>query len=382
MAKRILMYNSGFTLGHLRRSHIIAKEVLTREPGGSILNLTDATVTPFFDPVPGMDHIKLPTMRLGRDFVWRSELLDLSPTEITDLRSRIILEAFNEFKPDAVLVDLRPVGSLGELKPLLDRAIAMPQPPKLFLGIRGIDHAPRHTNAQWQSDGAYDYLGHYAAILVYDRPEIFNTELAYNLTPYAQRVIYCNYVASPVADIPAKNDQGHPMILVMGGSGADVFPIDKAFLEAWPLMTQAGPLRSVIITGPAMRPEDHEAIVERAAPYPVQVYQSVPDLASLIREATAVLTMAGYNSLCEVLQLQKKALVVPKTRTTGNQDEQEIRARIFGELGLIQTLHPTDLTPARLAEELLSLLQREDIPNRANLPPMDGAQRVAELLLE
>ena len=53
-----------------------------------------------------------------------------------------------------------------------------------------------------------------------------------------------------------------------------------------------------------------------------------------------------------------------------------------GGLGLIQTLHPTDLTPARLAEELLSLLLREDIPNRANLPPMDGAQRVAQLLLE
>ncbi|MFQ6030529.1 MAG: glycosyltransferase family protein [Dehalococcoidia bacterium] len=381
MATRILMYSSGLTLGHLRRSHIIAREVLAREPECSILNMVDAAETPFFDRLSGLGHLKLPTTRLGSDFIWRAATLNLSPEDISDLRSEIILEAFREFQPDTVLVDLRPVGVLGELKPLLDQAIQLPQPPKLFLGIRGIDQDPKQTNTQWHTDGAYDYLGHYDAILIYDRPEIYNTGLAYNLIPHARQVIYCNYVASPPECTPLEDTGEAPMILVMGGSGHDVFPMEQAFAEALPLLTEALPLHSVIITGPGMSTQDHDRIVEQAAPYPVRVHRSVADITKLMQRAAAVLTMGGYNSLCEILQLRKKALVVPKTRTTGALDEQEIRTKIFAELGLVRSLHPTELSPTRLAQELLHLIQADDIPNVANIPPMDGAQQVAQLLL-
>ena len=41
----------------------------------------------------------------------------------------------------------------------------------------------------------------------------------------------------------------------------------------------------------------------------VQIESGYTDATTLIRSAAAIVTMAGYNSLCEVLALQQKAVV-------------------------------------------------------------------------
>jgi predicted glycosyltransferase len=89
--------------------------------------------------------------------------------------------------------------------------------------------------------------------------------------------------------------------------------------------------------------------------------------------------MAGYNSLCEVLRWRKKALVIPRP---GPSAEQRMRSRLFAGRGLIRLLAPEALTPRRLAADLDRLLADETVPNPAGIPPLDGAQRTARMLLE
>jgi predicted glycosyltransferase len=91
-----------------------------------------------------------------------------------------------------------------------------------------------------------------------------------------------------------------------------------------------------------------------------------------------VVTRAGYNSLCEILQWRKKALVVPRP---GPSAEQRIRTAMFARQRLVRMLDPEFLTAARLAEELIGLLRDEDVPKAANVPPMDGAERAVTALL-
>jgi predicted glycosyltransferase len=119
-------------------------------------------------------------------------------------------------------------------------------------------------------------------------------------------------------------------------------------------------------------------LMAQAAACPVEILSSAEDATLLLRQAAAVITMAGYNSLCEVLALRKKALVIPRS---GPSAEQRIRSQIFSQQHLIRMLDPDHLTPERLAHELMQLLTDDNIPNPANIPPLDGAQRAAMQLL-
>jgi predicted glycosyltransferase len=89
--------------------------------------------------------------------------------------------------------------------------------------------------------------------------------------------------------------------------------------------------------------------------------------------------MAGYNSVCEVMSFRKKALVIPRA---GPSSEQRIRSRLFAERGLIHMLDPDDLTAARLTSEVIGLLADDNVPNRSNIPALDGARRAADVLLD
>src|SRR6185503_11349884 len=137
--------------------------------------------------------------------------------------SHLIDEAFREFEPDIVLVDHMPVGALGELKPMLDRALSgVGSHPRLFLGLRDILDRPEVIRTVWRDVGSYDYLPAYEAVLVYGSPDILDAAEEYGLREYAQRVISCNYVAVEGPPPGPSQESEDPYILVMGGGGADL----------------------------------------------------------------------------------------------------------------------------------------------------------------
>jgi len=141
--RRLLVYSQdGLGLGHLRRSFAIAAEVIARDPDCAALVISDAPAPPFSPPA-GVDYLKLPTVvKEGDALTWRAGSLALDVKEILKLRARIMLDVLRQFRPDSVLVDHMPVGALGELKPLLDRAISRAPRPRLYLGLRDILDTP------------------------------------------------------------------------------------------------------------------------------------------------------------------------------------------------------------------------------------------------
>jgi len=61
--------------------------------------------------------------------------------------------------------------------------------------------------------------------------------------------------------------------------------------------------------------------------------------------------MGGYNSVCELMALGARSLIVPRVHP---RREQLIRAERFQELGLVDCLHPDSLTPEKLGGWLRS----------------------------
>jgi len=376
--RRLLMYSQdGTGLGHLRRSFNIATELRRRNPRCDVLIVADSPAVSIVGCAPGIDLVKLPTILKTGTTTWASATLSMPARRLVQMRAQLMLHAFTEFAPDAVLVDHMPVGALGELKPVLDSAIARARPPRLFLGLRDILDRPERIRRAWRQTGAYDYLPAYDAVLIYGSRSVFDATSAYGLTD-AQAIEYCNYVARPRRAVAPTDMPAAPFMLMMGGGGGDAYPLASAFADATRAVHEVTGAAAVILPGPNMSAAEAARLVRRA-PRSVRVVTGCPDAAGWIPGAAALVTMAGYNSLCEVLAWEKKAVVVPRT---GPSAEQRMRSTLFSRRSLIRAIQPERLTAERLGARLNRLLAEEDVPNLANIPPLNGAQRAAETLLD
>jgi predicted glycosyltransferase len=92
------------------------------------------------------------------------------------------------------------------------------------------------------------------------------------------------------------------------------------------------------------------------------------------RGRDAVVALAGYNTVCEVLGAGTPAVLVPRN---GLRQEQKIRASRFASLGIFEQLPLDALAPASLADALRRALARGRIEPPGQ--PLDG---LARLVLE
>lgn len=79
-----------------------------------------------------------------------------------------------------------------------------------------------------------------------------------------------------------------------------------------------------------------------------------------------------------ILKTKVRSLVLPSLNKHQS-DEQSIRARKLAQLGIIDLLQPQDLEPARLAEKIVTRLDRQTPDNKFNL---SGAATTANKLKE
>ncbi len=373
------MYSQdGFGLGHFRRNSNIATQVLARDPDTRVLIVAD-TPAPLFTPTPGIDYVKLPTIVKADTAVWQTGSLDIDIVHAIDVRAQTILALYTAFRPDVVLVDHMPVGALGELKPTLDRIAASTVRPQLLLGLRDILDEPSVIRKTWKETGAYDYLACYDAVLVYGCRDIYDLDAAYGLTPTVPNIHYCNYVSRSHArsNREARVPEA-PFVMMMAGGGHDALPLARTFLEAAPMLSNGGRVECVVVTGPTMAQPEYEELVRRYRAPGISIERSLPDVTAWVERAAAIVTMGGYNSLCDVLALEKRTLVVPRR---GPSAEQRIRARLFAHRDLVRVLDPDDLTAARLAHDVHQLFSDDNLPHPANVPPLDGSHRAATFVL-
>ena len=96
------------------------------------------------------------------------------------------------------------------------------------------------------------------------------------------------------------------------------------------------PYGAVIVFGPFMSATAREAFKERAAKFPnIRTLTFTNNLGALMQRAAGVVAMGGYNTFCEILSFDKRAIIVPRTQP---RLEQFIRARAARNIGLIEML--------------------------------------------
>src|SRR5947209_6250469 len=351
---RVAMYSQGMVgFGHIRRNASIAHALRGSALQPSIVLIAEAWQAGALPMPPGVDCVTLPALRREADGGYNPRFLaDVSDLDVISLRAHVIRSAIKTFVPDVLVVDCLPVGVAGELTGTLAR-LRKNGNTRCVLGLRDVLQDAETVRRDWSERAHMDAIrDYYDAIWVYGDPAVYDPVREYNLPDYAAaKVRYTGYLdqrprlelaEAQTAALLASLPPGKVALCVVGG-GHDGGALAEAFVEAdFPPDTTA-----VMVTGPLMpwetRQRLHRAAQRRTR---LELLEFVPDPVPLIERADCVIAMGGYNTVCEVLSFEKHALIVPRV----TEPEQGIRSRRMQELGLLDVLHPDDLSPQALAE--------------------------------
>jgi predicted glycosyltransferase len=373
-ARYLFFTNECVGLGHLRRSLTLATAVQAADPRGSSLIVTGSPADLEGGRDQGIDTVKLPALHRDETGNYGSRSLGMPSASLFALRSQLALATALAWGPDLVVVDKVPLGLGEELRETLT-TLRREGSCRIVLGLRDIEDDPVTVRRRWTRDGTKQVLRElYDGVLVYGPRTSQDALHCVGGDDLGLPVRHVGYVGAPVPARPAP-DLPPGYLLVTTGGGVDGFAVASAVIQAVRLRPLG--LRVVVVAGPLMAPERVAALTEQAAGTDVQVLGSRRDLAAVVVGARAVVCMAGYNTVSEVLRAGKPVLLVPRVRPSS---EQLLRASQLAADGVAAVLHPDELTPTSMRTALDELLRRD--PPTCPPDQYDGATRAAQVLTE
>jgi UDP-N-acetylglucosamine--N-acetylmuramyl-(pentapeptide) pyrophosphoryl-undecaprenol N-acetylglucosamine transferase len=165
-----------------------------------------------------------------------------------------------------------------------------------------------------------------------------------------------------------------PLVVATGG-GTGALGLNHLVAAAAPRLVERAQIVHLTGSGRGVPPETD-------SPRYRSIEFLVDEMPHLLAAATLVISRAGMGTLTELATLGKPTLVVPMPES-----HQWANARAFARLGAIETAEQTALTPEKLSQRVLSLL--DDEPRREHLArslfhsmPTNAAERIALALLE
>ncbi len=308
---RFLLYSHDtYGLGHFRRSSLLAAGLVGARPDAQVLIVTGSPRTQSFGTPDRVDTVKLPTVTKDADGRYRSRKFDMELSELVRFRSSLIASTIECYRPDVVLVDHAPVGMGRELVPILERVGQRSRRPRLVLGLRDIVDEVGRVEAAWHRDGTWPWLDAYDDVLVYGDERIPTTASELRLGQRTSATTrHTGYVA-PAMPEPRAADE--PFILVTTGGGGDGQAMLRRYLDAVEQGATGG-VRSVVVTGPLLSSARRAELMMRASRLPtVEVLEFTDRLRLLVSSAVGVVSMAGYNTVVELLAANTQALLVPR----------------------------------------------------------------------
>jgi predicted glycosyltransferase len=370
--RRFLFFsNELIGLGHLRRTLSVANRLAEIETESSSLIVTGSPVVPWFGMPPRVDILKLPGWTRDESGDRRSGGLALDVTGLHAVRAGIELAVATSFDADVAVVDKLPLGPGGELTDALEALRGFPRS-RVVLGLRDIDDAPERVRREWGPEMRAAIERYYDAILVYGPVSSPDAIRSVGWTDLAMPVHHVGYLGWPMSQEPAPDLPPGYLLATVGG-GHDGFRVLSEVLRA--IRLEPLPCSTLVISGPLMAKAQIEELRGLAAGVDAQVVEFRGDMDRVLAGARAVVGMAGYNTVAEMLRARRPGLLVPRTRPS---QEQLVRARTVAAQPSYAMLHPDDLTPETMREALRALLE---LPEPAAPPDeYEGADRAARVL--
>ena len=320
----MLIYShDSFGLGHLRRCRAIAQSLVAYRDDLSILMISGSPIVGAFSFSPNVDFIRVPGVVKLANESYQPHSPGISIEDLMAIRSAIILETARVFEPDIFLVDKEPLGLRGEVEatlqsPARDRGSCSSSACATSWTIRrgwrrnGTASAPfprsRTSTTTSGSTAFREICDPLAGIAVSDAVR--------------QKTRFTGYLRrgkTPSGFYPAPHEIEEPFFLVTTGGGGDGAMLVDWVLRAYEFDPTLD-MPAKIVLGPFMGTSQQTGFMERVARLKhIEAITFEANMEALMQRALAVVAMGGYNTFCEILSLDKRALILPRTAPRAEQ---------------------------------------------------------------
>jgi predicted glycosyltransferase len=379
----VLLYShDSFGLGHVSRCRTIANAIVEADRSVSVLIVSGSPVVGSYEFRSGVDFVRIPGVVKQINGEYDSANLRTNIEHTLEMRTRIIRDTADIYRPDLFIVDKEPLGLRGEVGPALRLLKERGTP--LVLGLRDVMDDPTQLAKEWERKNVLPALRDlYDEIWVYGLPQINKPLTGIEVPPSVRhKMVYTGYLRRELplhTDVPHEGEELHgPYILVTPGGGGDGEDLVDWVLSAYEHVGHI-PYGAVIVFGPFMSATAREAFRDRAARFPsIRTLTFTNNLGALMQRAAGVVAMGGYNTFCEILSFDKKAIIVPRTRP---RLEQFIRARAARNVGLVEMLDADRGRDPQAMATALRQLPQQRIPSDVVVPGLlDGLGNVWRLV--
>ncbi|MGH6946819.1 MAG: glycosyltransferase family protein [Kiloniellales bacterium] len=379
--KRVLIYSHDtFGLGHLRRCREIAHTLVEADEGLSVLILSGSPIIGSFDYRSRVDFVRIPGVIKLRNGEYTSLNLHIDIEQTLAMRSSIVEHTAKIFDPDLFIVDKEPLGLRGEIATTLP--MLRDRGTHCVLGLRDVIDEPTLLAPEWKRKHAVPALVElYDDIWVYGLPQICDPFEGLAVpASVRKKMTYTGYLnrSLPATGMQLRLEKiDDPFFLVTVGGGGDGEAIVDWVLRAYEADPSL-PYPSLLVLGPFMGSDLQSDFQRRANRLSnVEAITFDTHMESLMDRAIGVVCMGGYNTFCEILSFDKRALVVPRTVP---RREQHIRAARGQDLGLVRMLLDDGERPARAMITALRNLPHQATPSERVVPGLlDGRENLVKL---
>ncbi len=366
-------------IGHYVRSLRIARALETA--GIEVLLVSGGLLLTGFEHGP-VKVLQLPPVKAGVSGF--SALAHPDGAEFTGIdkaeRTQILLNAFDEFTPDVLLMEAFPFGRRQmrfELLPLLERAKSRVAPPLIAASVRDILQQNRKAG---RNEETFELIQQYFdLIFVHGDPQLVTLEQTFPLAvQFTDKIIYTGMVGaeSHPALIASQSsneiDESFDVIVSAGGGAVGENLIRSAI--ATQERRRSDQEKWLILTGPNL-PDAIAAEFTAKASQNLVVQRFNPNLAIMLGKARLSISQAGYNTVADILAAGCASVLVPFSQD--GETEQSRRTAILESAGLAIGIGEASLTAQTLHDAIDGALALPKTPHRISL---DGAARTAAML--
>ena len=358
-----MMYSHDtYGLGHIRRTMAIANHL--RDSQINILILTGSPIVGRYAFPDRVDFVRIPGMIKKTNDEYLPLSIKINPRHALDIRKEIITATAKSFKPDLFIVDKEPLGLKREVLPTLKWFRRKLPDTRTVLGLRDIMDDKQTVKKDWKKKKIYEVLEkYYTEIWVYGIQKFYDPITEYEIPESVSRKIhFTGYIPRKNPNIKTvrkvRREQGlkdgQKLVVVTTGGGGDGYPLMDAFLAMLEKESAAPPFKSVLITGPFMPKKERKKINDRARQFNIKTYRFYRWMENIQASADLVVSMGGYNTVCEILTPGTPALLVPRESP---RKEQLIRAQVLQSHNLVEYIPWHSCAPEIMRSKVFGLLE-------------------------
>lgn len=362
----ILMYSHDtYGLGHIRRTMAIANHLVDKKT--NVLILTGSPIAGRFSFSEQVDFVRIPGMIKKTNDEYQSLSIRIDQAKALAIRTSIIMATAQTFEPDLFIVDKEPLGLKGEVLPTLQWFKEHSPKTNVVLGLRDILDESEVICRDWNKKGIYKYIDKlYDEIWVYGNRDIYNPIEEYKI-PKAldEKTLFTGYIPRRIETETTRSDirkkyrilDCDKLILVTAGGGGDGSEIFEHYIGMHEYFPTSLPFKTIMITGPFMPKAKLKSLRARAKEYGIKTIPFHAQVEDMVKAADLVISMGGYNTICEILTQDTPALIIPRETP---RKEQLIRATHLKKRGLLDYIEWTKVNPQVLREKVTALLSNSE----------------------